>query len=121
MSTHKTVIIATNEGRWYARCSCKAHSPWYDHESEAEDWEYAHQREVQRARAHLGGRTPSTRDQYDYYRKRSVDPDISPEDRELWKVLADGLEHRVGALDHTDTLPLIDDGKHGPGDRLSRP
>jgi hypothetical protein len=119
MSTHKTNVIFANDGRWRARCSCKAISQWFDHESDAQDWEYSHQRGVQQARAHLNGRSPSLRDQYDYYRAREQDPDTPDEDRALWKVLADGLAHRIGSVDHTQSLLSVDGGEQGAGDGLT--
>jgi hypothetical protein len=102
--SHQTNIVYTNDGRFYCRCSCRAHSPWYGQRYEAEDWEYRHVGAVEQARAHLNRRSPSVRDQYDYYREREADPDTPDHDRALWKMLADGLAHRVGAPAQSDTL-----------------
>lgn len=104
MSSHSTQLVNTNDGQWYGRCSCKALSPWYRYKHEAEDWIYQHDREVQRARAHLRGRNETLRATYDYYRQREQDPTVSEDDRLLWKMLADGLEHRVGIVDRTTSM-----------------
>ena len=100
---HKTRVVQVGV-EWAGRCSCKARGEAGSLRSEAEDWGAWHLREVQRARAHLSGRAPSLRDQYDYYRRMQDDPDTPPGDRAQWKVLADGLEHRLGLTETTPSM-----------------
>ena len=100
---HKTSIAQAGD-KWVGRCSCKARSSHLALRYEAEDWEAWHHREVQRARAHLRGQAPSLRDQYDYYRQMENDPDTPPAEAAQWKVLADGLAHRMGVAETTPSM-----------------
>jgi hypothetical protein len=100
MSNHKTKYKRYGE-EYRAECTCKQNSKLGTRQ-DAEDWIIRHHTEVQRARAHLMGRNPSLANQYGYYRKREADPNISEEDRRLWKQLADELEPRLPSDIHND-------------------
>jgi hypothetical protein len=97
---HKTTVVPVLGG-WMGQCACRAHSGKREAHWEAEDWGIAHIADVQRVRAHLRERAPTLRDQYAYYRERENDPHTPESERRWWKVLADGLEHRLG-LPHTE-------------------
>jgi hypothetical protein len=55
-------------------------------------WYFAHVAEVERIRAHLGSRNPSLKTQYAWFVKQADDENNAPEDRALWRQLADELE-----------------------------
>lgn len=95
MSNHQISLRQTADGAWYAQCGCRHHSG-YGSRQDAEDWGHTHLRQVERAKSHLRGRAPSLREEYAYYRCMEADLDNPPDERALWKILADGLEHRLG-------------------------
>lgn len=97
---HRTSVVELHTG-WAGRCTCKAKGPSTPAYSAAEDWGYRHLVDVERTRAHLRDRAPSIKDQYDYYRQMEHDSATVPHEAALWKILADGLEHRLG-LPHTE-------------------
>ena len=83
------------------RCSCG----WmpdakrkYATRQMVEDEFYRHYQMVERVRKHLahGKGTPSLASQRDYYRLMANDPNVPEKDREQWKMLADGLDRRLG-------------------------
>ena len=100
---HKVEIVRSM-GKWLGICECKAHSEPEPRKIDIEDWVAWHHREVQRARAHLRGRAPSLSDQYDYYRRMETDPATPARERAQWKILADGLEHRIGVPEPTTSM-----------------
>lgn len=104
MARHSQEIISTPAGQFRLVCECKAASEWMALRSEAEDWGVWHLREVERAKAHLHTRLPSLRETYAYYRRMESDPGNRPADRDLWRALADGIEHRLGAEKQTDSM-----------------
>lgn len=103
MSNHVTKIVGSDEA-WQGRCSCRMQSPVLPHRWEADDWTRAHLTTVERVRVHLRDRTPSLKDQRDYFRKqasRATDETI----KRQWNELADGLDHRIGTMpQHDETL-----------------
>jgi len=98
MSNHRTTIVGS-EGAWQAKCSCKTHSAITPHRWEAEDWNLSHLRAVDRARAHLQPRTPSLKDQRDWYLKQAALA-TEPSLKRQWQMLADSLDHRIGPDPH---------------------
>lgn len=102
MSRHTITTDAYGTG-WRAYCSCRASGPPNASRSLAEDWGPEHLRTVERAKAHLNG-TPTLATTYAYYRRMENDQEVPAKEREQWKVLADGLEHRLGLVDHTDSM-----------------
>lgn len=103
MSRHQVEVIPTGR-KFRAICACRAASPINLSQAEAQDWERVHHKEVERAKAHLSTRSPTLADQYTYYRAKQDDPAISDTDRALWKVLADGLEHRLGIASQEESM-----------------
>lgn len=67
------------------------------------DWETGH---LQEAQARLAARTrfPSLKSSAAYYRKMSTEPSATAKERELWSMLADELEARLGSTQDQDTL-----------------
>lgn len=101
MSGHKTTI-AGHDDAWQGRCSCRMRSPVYEHRWQADDWNRDHRAIVERVRSHLA-RTPSLRDQYDWFIKQaglSTDPKIKSQ----WIMLAEGLAHRLGTAPHDEPM-----------------
>jgi len=103
MSNHRT-RVDTSGRDFFGVCDCKAFGPVERFRTLAEDWGREHLRAVERVRAHLQGRNPSIADQHAYYRRMQRDPRLPAQERALWKILADGLEHRVGITDRTQAL-----------------
>lgn len=94
MSHHKTAVAGSTDA-WQATCLCSARSAVVEHRWEADDWCRSHMQAVERARTHLRDRSPSLKDQRDWYRKqaaRATDETV----RDQWLSLADGLDHRIG-------------------------
>jgi len=71
-----------------ARCSCKQKSP-IGTRSDVEAWKYEHEQMVQRVRAHLGTRNPTLKTTAAWFEAQAANPDVDPEDRVLWKQLAE--------------------------------
>lgn len=93
MSNHRVTIIGSTD-RCQARCSCKQKSPIGDR-GIAEGWWYAHRVEVERIRAHLGTRNPSLKSQRDWFVKQAEDTENDPDDRALWRQLAEEIDRFV--------------------------
>lgn len=100
---HRTKVVILDTG-YAGRCTCKAKGPTRLSLTDAEDWGYQHLRDVERTRAHLRERAPSLRDQYDYYRQMQNNPDTPVREREQWKMLADGIQHRLGLPTQVEML-----------------
>lgn len=96
MARHNITSELTPHG-WVAICSCRMRGPFKPSRSVAEDWKAQHLRTVEQAKAHLRG-TPTLRGEYDYYREMENNKDVPDRERAQWKVLADGLEHRLGLV-----------------------
>lgn len=92
-----------SKNQWMSACTCGAHSEHVERRWQAEDWETSHLMLVARVRAHLGGRSPSLKDQRDWYRKQAAAAETD-HDRHLWEILATGLAHRLG--DPPEDTPL---------------
>lgn len=90
MSNHK-VHYAGLDPNLQARCSCKKRST-IGTRSQVEDWFIAHLQEIERIRSYLGSRTPSLRTQWAWFIKQSEDTDNDPDDRALWRQLADEID-----------------------------
>jgi hypothetical protein len=93
MSNHRTTIIGS-DARCQARCSCKKQSP-VGPRGDVDEWIHRHNEEIQRIRAHLGGRSPSLKKQHEWFIKQAEDPENAPADRELWRQLADEIERHL--------------------------
>lgn len=61
-----------------------------------EDEVRKHEQMVERVNLHLGSRNPSLKSQHAYYEQMANDSNVSAADRELWRILADGLASRLG-------------------------
>jgi len=70
---------------------------------EIEDEFRKHIAEVQRARAALGRRNPSLKSERDWYRDQANNHTLPVREREMWKQLADELDHRLNDTEHTST------------------
>ena len=103
MSNHKSKYKRYGD-EYRAECSCRQNSKLGSRQ-EAEDWITKHHAEVQRARVHLMGNSPSITSQYAYFRRQEQNPEQSESDRALWKQLADELQPRLPS-DFTDDLTL---------------
>jgi len=90
MSNHH-VHYAGLDPHLQARCSCAKRSA-IGTRSEVDDWFREHVHEVQRIRAHLGSRNPSLKTQYAWFVKQAEDTDNDPDDRALWRQLAEEME-----------------------------
>lgn len=97
---HQTSIRA-HDGQWRAVCSCDQGSLYSDHKWEADDWAREHIASIDRVRL-LGASSPSLRDQYRWFRSREKDPRTPQQERNMWKQLADELEHRMGPSESHD-------------------
>lgn len=95
MSNHK-VHYAGWDPNLQARCSCKKRSP-VGPRSQVEDWFTTHLQEIERIRAHLGTRSPSLKTQYAWFAAQADDEANDPEDRVLWRQLADELDRFIAA------------------------
>jgi hypothetical protein len=96
MSTHRTAINPTDDGRWISACSCRGYAPKIvDTAQQAEDLNLKHEAEVERARISVRKMPPSLRESRDYYRARASDPETPPETARLWAQLADELDKRL--------------------------
>jgi len=89
-----------------ARCSCLKKSPIGDR-GVAEGWWYAHQVDVERIRAHLGTRTPSLKQQHDWFLKQAENTDNEPDDRALWKQLAEEIDRHFSRKPVGEQIPLF--------------
>lgn len=93
MSNHRLTIRHLDH-QYRAVCECRATST-YGTRQEAEDWGIKHLEQIQKVRAHLRGRTPSLATQLAWFNEQADNPNNSARDRELWRQLADELEHRI--------------------------
>lgn len=108
MAKHETQIVWTEDRtKVKGKCSCRATGPLGISKQAAEDWVYQHERQVARARAHLG-RAPALPTVVKQYREASLSEAYTPEQRELWAMMADELEARI-AMNVQDQLALIEE------------
>jgi hypothetical protein len=105
MSNHDLTFNHIN-GAWHCSCLCTNHSGPCVEKWQAEDWGTTHLREVERVRAHLRSRTPSLLDQARWYREQAATAS-NPKDRNLWVMLATGIENRLGHK--VDEQPLFEE------------
>jgi hypothetical protein len=113
-----TMEQVERDGLHIAFCSCGAKCTPQFRKDEAEDWAYRHLDLARRAQAHLRDRSPSIKDQHHWYAERAADPHETPENRVLWRMLADGLASRIGTPEKDDALPM--DVKYTPRRRTTR-
>lgn len=106
MGKHKTTIVPAANGQWQAQCSCRKVSKVVKDYLGALDWEDKHHHEIERVHQHQA-RTPSLKDQRDYYRERAEDYSQSDQDRALWTQLAEELDHRLGERINVDRPQLF--------------
>lgn len=106
MANHRFDIheLSTHDGPvgYKAICLCRAASDTMRHRWEAEDWGRAHLVVVERVKAHLSRGAVSLLRARDYYRQMEADNSKPWAERELWKALADELEHRLNDQDPVD-------------------
>lgn len=103
---HDPQIVRDGLRRWRTICNCKSSSDFYQDRQQAEDWKIKHLILAERAMVHLRSRSPSIKDQFDYYTKMAGSTENSPEDRRLWQQLADGLRGRLPRPGNDDPLPF---------------
>lgn len=108
MTNHATNIVASRVQpiQYRAFCSCLMNSGWFNFRWQAEDWIRVHDELVNRVRAHLRNRTPSIRDQFNWYTKQSEDENNSAEERALWHQLAEEIRYRLSGTTDQDALPF---------------
>lgn len=93
---HKTKVVPLNGGGYVTRCNCGWKHPGETPDRQvAEDWIRVHEKAIERIRTHLATKTPRLQDERDYYRSKADDPDETPENRAIWKQLADELSVRL--------------------------
>lgn len=101
MSNHK-IHFAGLEPHLQARCSCKQRSP-IGTRADVEEWKFSHEQLIQRVRAHLGARNITLKSAVAWFVSQAENEDNTPEDRALWRQLADEagahLERKEHALD----------------------
>lgn len=90
MTNHK-VHYAGLDPHLQARCSCGKRSAIASR-AETDGWYYAHLQEVERIRAYLGTRNPSLKSQHAWFVIQAENTDNDPEDRVLWRQLADEIQ-----------------------------
>jgi hypothetical protein len=107
VSNHRSTIWtieAGTPGRYQGRCICGERSEECAHHWQAGDWVRQHDTWVDKIRADRRG-VPSLADQRDHYR-RMENAATDPALRAQWKILADGVDHRLGNVPHSDDSPL---------------
>lgn len=100
MSNH-TVVYRQVDGTWWAKCSCREKSGVGD-QGFVEAWAYAHHKQIEKIRTHLGSRNISLRTQREWFLTQADNAENPAEDRVLWRQLADELERYV-----TRTQPTL--------------
>lgn len=106
MAGHKTTIVPAGEFQWMGRCSCRMTGKIGTH-PEALMWVANHEQVVARVNLHARTRHPSLKDQYDYFRERSLDTAVPEHDRALWTQLADELYRRLHDDEGVEQPPLF--------------
>lgn len=90
------------------RCKCGGFSGKVEHEWAVDDWWRVHLSYVEKVKAYLGTRTPTLTAQRDYYRLMSEDQSVPEKERDLWKQLAEELDHRVNdGPEKSEQVPLF--------------
>lgn len=107
MTNHATEVIHLTEG-YRARCSCRAESSICTYKWQAEDWTTRHQRLVERARTHLRTQ-PTLKACHAYYMEMAENTGVPTEQREQWRLLAEGLRPRIRSTE--DDQPALFDVK----------
>jgi hypothetical protein len=95
--------IAGGQDAVQAKCNCKWRSP-VGSRADAYAAELEHHRDVRRAQAGLR-RTPSLRQEREWYLEQATNYANSREERELWQRLAEELSTRIAEPD-LEQLPL---------------
>lgn len=100
------ITYSTAKGKDFAYCSCRFATSQGTRD-EVERQVSVHLDNVAIASTALATKTPSLKQQLDYFTERSKDPEVSEEHRRLWKQLADELRHRLGLdTSEPDSPPL---------------
>jgi len=94
MVTNHRVHYAGLEPNLQARCSCKKKSA-VGTRADVDTWYFDHLREIERIRTHLGTRNPSLKTQCAWFFAQADDENNTPEDRALWRQLADELDRFI--------------------------
>lgn len=104
MTNHK-VRYAGLEPNLQARCSCTKRSA-IGSRADVDTWYYAHLQEVERVRAYLGTRSPTLKSQHAWFCLQAEDTDNDPDDRALWRQLADEIQAFLSSREQVpqDTL-----------------
>lgn len=105
---HKINYFLDERDRHGCRCTCGWAPPdRYASRQLVEDEVIKHERNVERARAALKSRNVPLHSERDWYRERENDPNETPENRELWKQMADELDTRLGQPKGSEDRPLF--------------
>jgi len=94
LSNHKITHYEVEGGR-RARCRCGFQTLKYEHQWQVDDEVEKHHAKIERVRAYLETRNPTVKSQYQFFSEKADDPDETPENRALWRQLADELAPRV--------------------------
>lgn len=92
----QTVASQGVPATYHGRCTCGARSGWLAAKQPVEDWKFLHEQMIEKVRAHLGTRTPTLKQQRNYFESMALSPDASTKDRLLWQQLADEITIRLG-------------------------
>lgn len=107
MGNHEVTYYGShNPDRHWASCKCGWESLKYLTAQLAEDDVLDHLTYIDKVRAHLS-RTPSLRQQRNYFRSQAENPLTKPGWVPIWAQLADELDHR------------LNDGAHEPYEQLN--
>lgn len=104
MTNHR-VHYAGEGDRMQGRCSCKQKSR-VGNRAEVDTWYFAHLAEIERIRTHLGTKNPSLKTQHAWFSEQAVNEDNPPEDRALWRQLADEM---AAFIEHKHAPALLQD------------
>jgi hypothetical protein len=104
--SHKPVIVTSEDGKLFAaRCARHFSGPGRSQRWEAEDDLRKHAEQVQRALANLRRGRGSLFTERNHARTMMEDPNISEHDRETWRIIFEGADHRLN-----DTTAVEQDG-----------
>jgi hypothetical protein len=83
----------------FARCSCGFRTKDYLQPHHVGDEVLRHQNAVERLRLQLGTRTPSLKNQRDYFEEMAANEGLPEADRVLWARLAEEITQRLNDRD----------------------
>jgi hypothetical protein len=90
------------------KCACRHESLKWITRGDAQEWEFHHLQQVERAKAALSNREPSMKNQRDHYRRMELDPETSEHDRNLWRIMREELDHRLNDQHPVEQEPLFE-------------